>query len=601
MNYIQDVRGCSTGLSELRAISLRMATQYSEVDKSRNCLRSLQIPTFFTFKYSRLGLNWTFSERLSFQFRRPCPFSQPDRPEQHQLNHLGKESFFYQSTRFTLFQRAKTVSTVEHRQVDFHMTDESSPTDPSVPKKAVTTKKTPACSNFGPEEHMIPKCNQPGAECATGSEKQYKRSKCMTSRKRAQSELLQSESLQPKRSRVATPMSILPSDFDSNADTEDHVETKEAHKRPNTHEEHIEEMYWNPSNTWIFAVGVLKYDKPEIKTWPQQGRSDETLINVFRTRGVPSNQIIFLKDDQATHENIQQHIRSLKLAKPCDTLIFYYAGHGVRRLDGNRTCRLVTYDSESAWTVSSLFGDIRSNFRGRDVIYTADCCHSGALVDEVVRPRNNQGKRLAALTSAHVTSTSTGAWTFTDHLIHLFDGSPLLDLNGDGVVTFKEAAKHIMTQMALIHDQRAAYGISDEFPPDLVMAETNGTRGEEAEFIKGRFEDIWWTVQVLQREENKVFVNWLGMGRLSTTLKFQSSWIPVSDTRPIRQEPYPIGTKVQAEWKGIWLDAEVLKEENGLHLVHYHIFSHSDDEWVKMDRIRCQAHEQIQCLLCSST
>ncbi len=168
---------------------------------------------------------------LSIPFPRPPVsfFSAPTVQSNTSPNHLEKESFFCQSTtRFIVFQRAKTVSTVEHRQVDFHMTDESSPTDPSVPKKVLATKKPPTSSNFGHEEHMIPKCDQPGAECATCGEKHSKRTKCTNSRKRAPSE----SSLVPKRlkttvasagestSRSATPMSNLPTDFDSNADTE---------------------------------------------------------------------------------------------------------------------------------------------------------------------------------------------------------------------------------------------------------------------------------------------------------------------------------------------------------------------------------------------
>jgi len=342
---------------------------------------------------------------------------------------------------------------------------------------------------------------------------------------------------------------------------------------------HSEEVHWQPAKTWVFAVGVLKFDDAALATWPEEGRSDADMIRALEKRGVPPEQVIFLKNEQATHENIVKKLGPfLRRARPDDSLIFYYAGHGSRDYsDPKRTCTFVTYDTESSWTVTSLFDAVERNFGGREVIYTADCCHSGALVEEIVR----RDGRSAALTSAHVSSTSTGNWTFTQCLVRLFEGSPLLDFNGDRQVTFAEAAKHVTGQMAFIEGQHAAQGVSGGFPAGLVMARTSGPRlPRQGEFIEAESEGKWWKAQVLREREGEVFVTWPGWGR-----KYDQ-WLPVASTRPYRPKTFPVGSRVQAKWQKKWFDAKVVKVELGLHLVHYEGFPDGDDEWVKIDRLR---------------
>jgi hypothetical protein len=340
-----------------------------------------------------------------------------------------------------------------------------------------------------------------------------------------------------------------------------------------------EEVQWQPAKTWVFAVGVLKFDDPSLATWPDEGRSDAELIRVMMKRGVPPEQIVFLKNEQATRGNIVKKLGPfLQRAQSTDTLIFYYAGHGSRDYsDPARSCTFVTYDTKSNWPVESLFDSVEKNFHGRQVIYTADCCHSGALVVEAAR----RPTRSAALTSAHVSSTSTGNWTFTQCLVRMFEGSPLLDFNDDQRVTFEEAAKHVTNQMAFIEGQHADHGVSGGFPARLVISSTEGTRtSRQGEFIEAESEGKWWKAQILDEKEGEVFVTWPGWGR-----KYDE-WLPVSRTRPFKPQTFSVGSKVQAEWQKQWFDATVVKVELGLHLVHYKGFPSSDDEWVKIERLR---------------
>ncbi len=50
------------------------------------------------------------------------------------------------------------------------------------------------------------------------------------------------------------------------------------------------------------------------------------------------------------------------------------------------------------------------------------------------------GRNVASfsLTSAATANTSTGNWTFTQSLLDGLSGSPLIDTNGDGLITLGE-------------------------------------------------------------------------------------------------------------------------------------------------------------------
>src|SRR5262245_8565585 len=72
---------------------------------------------------------------------------------------------------------------------------------------------------------------------------------------------------------------------------------------------------WDPGRTWVFAVGVLEWkDSDSFGSFPQKNRRDAQFIRLLRERGVPAEQIVYLKDQAATTRAIQAAFRSL-LAK----------------------------------------------------------------------------------------------------------------------------------------------------------------------------------------------------------------------------------------------------------------------------------------------
>ena len=340
---------------------------------------------------------------------------------------------------------------------------------------------------------------------------------------------------------------------------------------------------WNPQRTWVFAVGVLRFDDPKLHTWPDQGRVDEEMIKAYQARGVPADHIVFLKNEEATRARVTEKlVGTLHAAGPDDSFVFYYAGHGSRNYhDPARPVSFVTFDTASDWRLKTILDAIEQNFHGRRVLLTADCCYSGALAEEV-RRHSPSKIAYAVLTSAQATSTSTGNWTFTQALTDLLNGNPLLDLNHDGGITLREAGDYANAEMAFGEGQLDTFTTTGSFPADLLMARTQGSppAGREGERCEGRYEGKWYKVKILKAEPKRCFVTWMGWD------KSFDSWLPDTELRPYTPRALKPGTPVAIEWAKNWYPGRVLRSELGLQLVHYEGYDDIDDEWVSPDRLK---------------
>jgi hypothetical protein len=88
------------------------------------------------------------------------------------------------------------------------------------------------------------------------------------------------------------------------------------------------ELGWAPAHTWLFAVGVLSWKHSDMfGSFPVKDRRDAELVDFFRQRGVPEQQIVYLQDKQATQNRIDVSLtEKLKKIGRDDLLIIYYAG-----------------------------------------------------------------------------------------------------------------------------------------------------------------------------------------------------------------------------------------------------------------------------------
>lgn len=338
---------------------------------------------------------------------------------------------------------------------------------------------------------------------------------------------------------------------------------------------------WEPAKTWVFAVGVLNFDDPRLATWPDEGRVDAVMIEAYRERGVPEDQIVFIKNADATKAQVTKRFAEfLRRAGKDDTLVFYYAGHGSRSFKSPaRPVSFMTYDAKANWSTGAVLEAIEQNFQGSQALLTVDCCHSGALALDAAK---RSGRiRYGVLTSSQASAKSTGNWTFTQCLVDLLRGNTQLDFDGDGAITFAEAAQHCDLEMAFCENQRVSHEATGGFSTNLVLAKTGSPAAPRVgERCEGKYQGKWWKVKILAAKDGRFHVTWIGWA------KKYDSWLEADQLRPHTPKSMAVGTPVNIEWRKKWYPGQVVRSELGLVLVHYDGYPAVDDEWMPLNRVR---------------
>ena len=350
------------------------------------------------------------------------------------------------------------------------------------------------------------------------------------------------------------------------------------------------ELDWQPENTWVFAIGILEWQHPDVwASFPdaKPNRSDAQLVKHFRDAGVPDEQIVYLQDAKATKAHIIKSLtRFLEQTDEGATLIFYFAGHGYRDQKSRQTW-LAQYDAGdkngSGWNVRNVFELIENHFYGDRVLLIADCCHSGALCDEMNR-RSDSELSYAALTSVYSHNTSTGNWTFTDSVLAALRGDPRVDGDGDQFVELNELADYAEREMAFVEGQKSMFTAAATFPRQAKLAPVadalKNRVGERAEALA---EGKWYKVKILDVDGPKVKVHFVGYSENEDT------WTSAKFIRPYSPKSYAIGAEVSVRSEdGNWYPATVRKSLHGLHWIHYDDYDSTWDEWVGPAAIRAR-------------
>jgi hypothetical protein len=356
------------------------------------------------------------------------------------------------------------------------------------------------------------------------------------------------------------------------------------------------DLDWDPEHTWVFAVGILEWQHPEIyASFPaaMKNRRDAQLVKHFKDAGVPAEQIIYLEDAAATKKRIQQEFRSLlDQTDEGDLLIFYFAGHGSRDSDTGETW-FANYDASrataSAWNIRTIFTDIDNHFSGNRVLLLADCCHSGALYEECRRRNRDDGDEelaYAALTSSYSHNTSTGNWTYTDSLLAGLRGESQVDLNHDGVIELPELAQYTDLELAFLEGQKSMFFAASAFPRAAKLAEASGEAvariGQRVEVeSKGR----WYRAKIVDVNGEGALVQYAGFD------KSWDEWVGPARLRPYQPAQFSEGDHVEVQWSEDkkWYPATIRKAWYGLHLVRYDDYDSSVDEWVGPGAIRLRS------------
>ncbi len=347
------------------------------------------------------------------------------------------------------------------------------------------------------------------------------------------------------------------------------------------------EQDWIPEKTWVFAVGILEWKHPDVwAPFPDavEGRFDRKLVNFFRSKGVPSNQIVYLEDRGATLREIQTKLpQLLSNTQQDDLLIFYFAGHGDWDSDSDEHY-FINYDAnaedrDNYWSISSIFDDIENNFNGAKVLLLADCCYSGGLIDELKRRKTKLS--YACVTSAYSHNTSTGEWTFTKSLYQSLQGDPKVDKDSDRIVSLSDFSKYAELEMAFIEEQKSMFYTTNNFNPQMRLASVSGqSQPDIGKHVEVKYEGEWYKAKILETNNSQFKVRYIEGD-------WEPEWVKPQQTRPYQPKMFAIGAKVKVkDDEEKWYNATVKKAWYGLHFISYDDYSETWDEWVGSDRIK---------------
>lgn len=348
---------------------------------------------------------------------------------------------------------------------------------------------------------------------------------------------------------------------------------------------------WDPARTHALLVGVLEWKDPSLASFPKDGRQDRVLERTLKARGVPEKNVRFLEDKGATRAAIHQELEELAgRAGDGSTLVFYFAGHGLRE-DGGKTY-LANYDVDTSATartgfaVAELQRVLHEKFKGSRVLLFADCCHSGALGDVALSFEKEPRVRAGSLTSATASNISTGRWTFTESLVQVFAPDPGVDLDRDKTVTFGEADEFIHREMRWKETQlsrgtrtrsfEAGFAFGAVARPLPKLDGPFAIRG----YAECQWQDDWWAVQIKDVKDGKYHVHYLGYP------DSDDEWVAAGRLRLPQGLGYKTGEPCEVEWKKKWWPAKVLEVQDCFAFVKYDGFGPEWNEWVTQKRLK---------------
>ncbi len=347
---------------------------------------------------------------------------------------------------------------------------------------------------------------------------------------------------------------------------------------------------WDPKTTWVVIAGVLEWQDKGIATFAKADRRDQAFYDLLAARGVPASQRVLLLDQAATTQKVEAALLDMAKRAPADaTLIFYYAGHGMKS-DAGRVV-LASYDvrphqAEKTGLAVGRLPALLEAFRGRRVLLLADCCFSGALAD-AAKALGARGIEAAALTSAEASNVSTGNWTYTMTLLDGFGGRALVDRDHDGALTFGELAVEVRDEMRAHEQQRAGvarFGLAETWVVAEAKPDTQRLADGRPPLVRGVFVVAPTggrkaVGRVLGARGDELLVAFWGYTRETQT------WVARADCEPFVMTAHPVGAKLQVIWNGIVYDAVVTAVSDGFMRITYPGWDASWDEWIGPARV----------------
>lgn len=218
---------------------------------------------------------------------------------------------------------------------------------------------------------------------------------------------------------------------------------------------------------WAVVIGVSSYTDERIRPLRYAANDARAMYDFLRSPGggeVPEDQIRLLLNEDATTDAIREALFVfLQQAGPSDHVTVYVASHGSP--DPNRPANLyiLPYDTDADALASTAFPmwdfktAMRRQIAAERVVVIADACHTGALAQEAnpiggaFSDLFTAGRRVTlSAADTHELSREGARWgdghgVFTFSLLEGLAGSA--DSDGNGIVTFAEAAAYVQTRV----------------------------------------------------------------------------------------------------------------------------------------------------------
>ena len=341
-----------------------------------------------------------------------------------------------------------------------------------------------------------------------------------------------------------------------------------------------------PAKTWVFVAGLLEWeDAKNFESFPQKNRQDARLVEFFQEKGIPSGQLVYLRDKAATLQRVRTEFQKFVERIPGDgVLLFYYCGHGYQDDDSGKTL-FAPWDAteKGGWGMADVADVVFDSFKGKRALLLADCCQSGGLVRQVQK-RNQEvpTPRIAAVSSSSAREGSTENWTFTESFLDALEGKPWVDRAADGEVTLRDFAANAVEEMRVFESQRAVSEIPETWPGDAVLSTLQGARRDRVgERVEALAEGEYWPGRILDARKGEFLVRYVGY------FAEDDQWHPAKELRPIdTRKRLSVGTAVDVKWKGKWYPGRVLDDDGGAYFVSYDGYDSTWNEWAAPGRVR---------------
>lgn len=228
--------------------------------------------------------------------------------------------------------------------------------------------------------------------------------------------------------------------------------------------------------SWAIVVGIddyAKWPRLEYASHDAQAVAD-TLTGQF---GFPSSQVIVLKNELATRNNIlaafHDRLADNRTARN-DRVFVFFAGHGAtRRLASGRDLGyIIPVDSDpNAFATDAIamtdLQNIAESMQAKHVMFVMDACYSGlgltrggpslsAFLRENARRSARQMLTAGGADQQVADAGPNGHSVFTWVLLQALAGKG--DLNGDGLITGTELAAYVAPAVSAVSRQTPAFG-----------------------------------------------------------------------------------------------------------------------------------------------